>query len=79
MKDVFRIISTTTHDVLLKKSWDKEDEYPAIAFLFFPIEGIETSFELTFDTEEIRDLVFNEYTEEQTNKMVSNVINDILK
>ena len=65
----FRIIELPTHQVLLTKDWDEEDEKPTLVITLFH-EDLEINQTYGYEDEETRDRMFNEITEEQAQNIV---------
>jgi hypothetical protein len=68
----FRIIETETHQVLLTKDFDNDDEdnSPLLVITFF-LDGVKVSQKLGYDSEKVRDRVFHEITMEQVSETVN--------
>ena len=71
----FRIIELESHQVLLTKDFDNEqdDAHYLIAISFF-LDWGKASLKLNYKTEKARDEVFNKITEKEAQGMVNNAI-----
>ena len=77
MKELrFRIIELPTHQVLLTKDFETESEESeeVVLGVSFFLDGIKINLSFSFNSEEIRDKKFNEFTELNA----QNIVNDIL-
>lgn len=73
-EEKFRIIELLTHQVLLTKAFDNENdeaEYVLRITIFF--DGIEANLALNYSNEETRDKLFNEMKDEQAQAFLNNV------
>lgn len=75
MKEVkFRIIELPTHQILLTKSFDNENEEAEnVLRITFFLDGIEANMSLSYTDEETRNKLFNEMTNEQAQGFLDNV------
>jgi len=68
MKEVnFRIIELPTHQVLLTKDFDEDDDNPLLIITFF-LDGVRVNQKLGYDNESKRDEMFDKVTAEQVQK-----------
>lgn len=67
----FRIVETPSHQVLLQKDFDNEDEenYYVLEIVFF-INGIKASQKMSFNSEEKRNNAFDKMSNELIFKIV---------
>jgi hypothetical protein len=70
----FRIIELPTHQVLLTKDFDDDEESTPLLTIEFFIEGVKCKQSLSYSTEEDRDKVFETITDEQSQSILDNVI-----
>jgi len=69
----FRIIELPTHQVLLTKDWDNDDEKPTLVITLFN-EGVKVNQTYGYDEEETRDRIFETFSEESTQGMLDSVL-----
>lgn len=73
MKEInFRIIELESHQVLLTKVFDDEDK--PVLIITVVINKTIASKRLTFEHEAERDLVFDNFTDEQAKEIVDNAL-----
>lgn len=69
----FRIIELPNYQVLLTKDFDNEqDDASFLAVISFFLENVKVELKLNYKTEEKRDNIFDNITEEQVQKTVDN-------
>lgn len=75
MKEInFRIIELPTHQVLLTRDFDnEEDDKPLLTLTFF-VDDVKISQKLGYGDEKTRDEIFNSLTEEQAQTFLDNII-----
>lgn len=72
MKEVnFRIIELPTHQVLLTKDFDEDEDNPLLIITFF-LDGVRVNQKLGYDNESKRDEMFDKVTAEQVQKTLDN-------
>lgn len=75
MKQVnFRIIELPTHQVLLTKDFDDDEESKPLLTITFFLEGVKVNQKLGYDDEAKRDEMFNKVTDEQVQKTLDNAL-----
>ena len=75
MKQVnFRIIELPTHQVLLTKDFDDDEESKPLLTITFFLEGVKVNQKLGYDDEAKRDKIFNDFTDEQAQTMLDNTL-----
>jgi hypothetical protein len=75
MKQVnFRIIELPTHQVLLTKDFDDDEESKPLLTITFFLEGVKVNQKLGYDDEAKRDEMFDKVTEEQVQKTLDNAL-----
>ncbi len=75
MKKVdFRIIELPTHQVLLTKDFDDDEESKPLLTITFFLDGVKVNQKLGYDDEAKRDEVFDKVTEEQVQKTLDNAL-----
>lgn len=75
MKQVnFRIIELPTHQVLLTKDFDDDEESKPLLTITFFLEGVKVNQKLGYDDEAKRDEMFDKVTDEQVQKTLDNVL-----
>ena len=75
MKEVnFRIIELPTHQVLLTKDFDDDEESKPLLTITFFLEGVKVNQKLGYDDEVKRDEMFNKVTDEQVQKTLDNAL-----
>jgi hypothetical protein len=75
MKQVnFRIIELPTHQVLLTKDFDDDEESKPLLTITFFLEGVKVNQKLGYDDEAKRDEMFNKVTNEQVQKTLDNAL-----
>lgn len=75
MKKVnFRIIELPTHQVLLTKDFDDDDESKPLLTITFFLEGVKVNQKLGYDDEAKRDEMFDKVTDEQVQKTLNNAL-----
>lgn len=70
---IFRIIELPTHQVLLMKTWDEEDESDSIQMIINH-EGMEMKVTFGYDSEEIRDENFDNFKKETCQQLINEYI-----
>ena len=74
MKEVkFRIIELLTHQILIMKDWDEENDSSRISVIFF-LDGIKVSTSFGYNDDEMRDKMFDEFSEETAQKVLDSAI-----
>jgi len=75
MKEVnFKIVEIPTHQVLLTKDFDEDnDDQPLMVVTFF-IDGMKVSMKLGYKTEDIRNQMFDEFGETNAQGIVDKII-----
>lgn len=74
MKEVkFKIIELPTHQILLMKDWDENDDEPIISVAFF-LEGIKVIQSFGYHNEQARDDMFDQINEELAEKILNGAI-----
>lgn len=75
MKQVnFRIIELPTHQVLLTKDFDDDEESKPLLTITFFLEGVKVNQKLGYDDEAKRDEMFDKVTDEQIQKTLDNAL-----
>ena len=75
MKKVdFRIIELPTHQVLLTKDFDDDEESKPLLTIIFFLEGVKINQKLGYDDEAKRDEMFDKVTHEQVQKTLDNAL-----
>lgn len=75
MKEVnFRIIELPTHQVLLTKDFDDDEESKPLLTITFFLEGVKVNQKLGYDDEAKRDEMFDKVTAEQVQKTLDNAL-----
>ena len=75
MKQVnFRIIELPTHQVLLTKDFDDDEESKPLLTITFFLEGVKVNQKLGYDDEAKRDEIFDKVTDEQVQKTLDNAL-----
>ena len=75
MKEVnFRIIELPTHQVLLTKDFDDDEESKPLLTITFFLEGVKVNQKLGYDDEAKRDEMFEKVTDEQVQKTLDNAL-----
>lgn len=75
MKQVnFRIIELPTHQVLLTKYFDDDEESKPLLTITFFLEGVKVNQKLGYDDEAKRDQMFDKVTDEQVQKTLDNAL-----
>ena len=75
MKQVnFRIIELPTHQVLLTKDFDDDEESKPLLTITFFLEGVKVNQKLGYDDEAKRDEMFDKVTDEQVQKTLDNAL-----
>ena len=75
MKQVnFRIIELPTHQVLLTKDFDDDEESKPLLTITFFLEGVKVNQKLGYDEEAKRDEMFDKVTKEQVQKTLDNAL-----
>lgn len=75
MKEVnFRIIELPTHQVLLTKDFDDDEEGSPLLTVTFFLDGVKVSQKLGYSEEEKRDKIFAEFKDEQAQTMLDNTL-----
>ena len=72
----FRIIELATHQVLLTKDFDEDEENTPLMTVTIFKDNCRAEVKMGFDTEEKRDEVFNEFTIESAEKLLKNVLDN---
>jgi hypothetical protein len=74
MKEInFRIIELPTHQILISKDFDDEEESELLVMTFF-IEGVKVTQKFGYDNEEKRNEMFDKITDEQAQKSLDGTI-----
>ena len=79
MKNVFRILETETHEILLSKDFNDEEnngEYQII-MSFFIEDGFRANMTFGYKDEKIRDKMFLKITKEEAEQTVINTIKNL--
>lgn len=74
---MFRIIELPTHQILLSKDFDNDDdneEAPELLVLTFFLEGIKVSQKFAYSEKEKRDKYFDEFSDETAQKVLDSAI-----
>jgi hypothetical protein len=75
MKEInFRIIELPTHQVLLTKDFDDDEESTPLLNITFFLKGVKVNQKLGYDDEAKRDEMFFEVTDEQVQKTLNDVL-----
>ena len=75
MKQVnFRIIELPTHQVLLTKDFDDDEESKPLLTITFFLEGVKVNQKLGYYDEAKRDEMFEKVTDEQAQKTLDNAL-----
>ena len=75
MKEVnFRLIELPTHQVLLTKDFDEDEESSPLLTVTFFLDGVKVSQKIGYSEEEKRDKIFNDFTDEQAQTMLNNTL-----
>ena len=76
MKEVkFRIIELPTHQILLTKDFDNEnDDAGLLLVITLFLDGVKANLKLNYKDEDKRDRIFLEMTEEQAQGFLDNVM-----
>jgi hypothetical protein len=76
MKEInFRIIELPTHQILLSKDFDdEEDEGKELLVITLFIEGVKVAQKFGYNEEKTRNKVFNELTDEQAQQALNNAL-----
>jgi hypothetical protein len=76
MKEInFRIIELPTHQILLSKDYDdEEDEAKELLVITFFIEGVKITQKMGYIDEVKRDEIFDKVTDEQAQKTLNNAL-----
>ena len=74
MKEInFRIIELPTHQILISKDFDDEEESELLVMTFF-IEGVKVTQKFGYDNEEKRNEMFDKITDEQAQKSLDTTL-----
>jgi hypothetical protein len=74
MKEInFRIIELPTHQILISKDFDEEEEKDLLVITFF-IEGVKVNQKMEYNDKAKRDEIFDKVTDEQAQKTLNNVL-----
>lgn len=69
-KTYFRIIELPTHQVMLSKDFDSDnDDQPTLVITFF-FDGIKVCQTLGYPSDEKRDVIFDSFTDEQAQSVL---------
>jgi predicted RNase H-related nuclease YkuK (DUF458 family) len=69
----FRIIELTDYQVLITKDFDNEqDDAPFVTVISFFLENIKVDLKLNYKSEETRNSIFDNISEEQVQQSVNN-------
>jgi len=75
----FRIIELPTHQVLITKDFDNEqDDAEFLVVISFFLDGVKADLKLNYSSEEKRDNIFDNISSEQVQKTVDNAISVML-
>ncbi len=75
MKEInFRIIELQTHQVLLTKDFDQDDESKVLITVTFFLEGAKVIQKLGYSEEETRNEIFDKFTDAQAQTMLDNTL-----
>ena len=75
----FRIIELPTHQVLITKGFNKDQEDAEfLVVISFFLDGIKADITYYYSSEEKRDNIFDNISSEQVQKTIDNTINDML-
>ena len=80
MKEVnFKIIELPTHQVLLTKDFDSDsdDESTCLMVITFFLEGVKLDLKLSYNSEEKRNKMFDEFVETNAQNVLDNMIAQI--
>ena len=73
MKEVkFRIIETLTHQVLIEKEFDDDEQLPSIGIAFH-LEGVKVKMTMGFKNEHLQGEAFESFSEETANKFIGQI------
>jgi len=70
----FRIIELPTHQVLLTKDFDDDEESTPLLIIEFFIEGVKCKQSLSYSTEDDRDEIFATITDNQVQSILDNTL-----
>jgi len=74
MKEInFRIIELPTHQILISKDFDEEEEKELLIITFF-IDNVKVTQKMGYNDKAKRDEVFEKVTDEQAQKTLNNVL-----
>lgn len=74
MKEInFRIIELPTHQILISKDFDEEEEKELLIITFF-IDNVKVTQKMGYNYKAKRDEVFEKVTDEQAQKTLNNVL-----
>lgn len=75
MKEInFKIIELPTHQVLIQKDFDNNDDEKDLLVIVFYLEGIKVKHNYGYENSEIRDKVFDEITESAVEEIVNTAL-----
>jgi hypothetical protein len=80
MKEVkFKIIELQTHQILFTKDFDneREDESSCLMVVTFFLEGVKLDLKLSYDSEQKRDKMFDEFDEIKSQNLLDKMIAQI--
>ena len=80
MKELkFRIIELPTHQMLLTKDFDNEnDDASLLLVLTLFSDGVKVDLKLNYNSEEVRDRIFKEMSQDKAQLFLDNVLSQVL-
>ena len=76
MKQInFRIIELPEYQVLLTKDFENEGERELILSITFFLDGVKAIMSLGYESEEKRDRLFNDFSEEMAQDFINKALN----
>jgi len=70
----FRIIELPTHQILITKDWDEDEDCSPILVITIFHDGIKANQKLGFDKEKKRDKAFDSFNEEHAKSMLESFL-----